>query len=264
MLLWISQWEGSIKKSLNQYFVRLFLSRQKKWDETGNFNRLNKKCPPEKQKGVHISAREAVKCNDYRCKDIPGLDFPGRDLCPILIFPINIYARSWFSRSWFSMREIRRQITVRSLAAACSVGCAKDRGIFCFHGIGQKVRFFHKLQKSSFRFTKRYSTVRVCLCRIASKKRKKWKKSFFQGWKSWPNYRWCMGVFLTSFLWLSWYRGSWVERVSKLSKGCVSGGGLVLRMPEQSLAYRYFAILLCCLLRVSLQLGIWILICEYY
>ena len=54
------------------------------------------------------------------------------------------------------------------------------------------------------------------------------------------------------------------ERVSKLSKGCVSGGGLVLRMPEQSLAYRYFAILLCCLLRVSLQLGIWILICEYY
>ena len=47
-----------------------------------------------------------------------------------------------------------------------------------------------------------------------------------------------------------------MERVSKLSKGCVSGGGLVLRMPEQSLAYRYFAILLSCLLRVSLQLGI--------
>lgn len=149
------------------------------------------------------------------------------------------------------------------------MGCAKDRGIFCFHGIGQKVRFFHKLQKSSFRFTKRYSTVRVCLCRIASKKRKKWKKSFFQGWKSWPNYRWCMGVFLTSFLWLSWYRGSWVERVSKLSKNCVSGGVLVLRMPEQSLAYRYFAILLCCLLRVSLQLGymdpyLWILLILSY
>lgn len=149
------------------------------------------------------------------------------------------------------------------------MGCAKDRGIFCFHGIGQKVRFFHKLQKSSFRFTKRYSTVRVCLCRIASKKRKKWKKSFFQGWKCWPKYMWCMGVFLTSFLWLSWYRGSWVERVSKRSKGCVSSGGLVLRMPEQSLAYRYFAILLCCLLRVSLQLGymdpyLWILLILSY
>ena len=210
--------------------------------------RTKKKCTPATDGSRLLRREKQWKCSAYKCKDFPGRDFPGRD---------------------FHARDLKGQ---HSSLACSSMFCGlckrswdillprhRAKGSFLPENCKRVPSALPRdIVRSGF----------VC-AELLPKKERSGRSHFFQGWKSWPNYRWCMGVFLTSFLWLSWYRGSWVERVSKLSKDCVSGGVLVLRMPEQSLAYRYFAILLCCLLRVSLQLGymdpyLWILLILSY
>ena len=155
--------------------------------------RTKKKCTPATDGSRLLRREKQWKCSAYKCKDFPGRDFPGRD----------------FPGRDFHARDLKGQHS----SLACSsmfCGLCKRSWDILLPRHRTKGSYFHKLQNCSFRFTKRYSTVRVCLCRIASKQRKKWMKSFLRDGS--PD-QITGGVWVYSWLllWFACYRGSWVE-----------------------------------------------------
>ena len=135
-----------------------FYRREKKWDETGNSTDLIGNVLPRNRMGSIFLQEKKWKCSAYKCKDFPGRDFPGRD---------------------FHARDLKGQHS----SLACSsmfCGLCKRSWDILLPRHRTKGSYFHKLQKSSFRFTKRYSAVRVCLCRIAPKKERSGRSHFFR------------------------------------------------------------------------------------
>ena len=131
--------------------------------------RTKKKCTPATDGSRLLRREKQWKCSAYKCKDFPGRDFPGRD------FP----GRDFPGRD-FHARDLKGQHS----SLACSsmfCGLCKRSWDILLPRHRAKGSFLPQIAKSSFRFTKRYSAVRVCLCRIPSKKRKKRMKSFFSG-----------------------------------------------------------------------------------